>query len=125
MLSEQGGVTRGECGSPKQSKEGGGQESNAQGSWPADEEEALVIKRRGVEDEAADKKRARWIWERGGWGVCSIMRLGVGDDVIYRSTKSDEGEVCNEARLKKKKKNTERNWDLLRCFIEPKYPKEK
>lgn len=34
-------------------------------------------------------------------GVCSIMRLGVGDDVIYRSTKrSEEGEVCGEARVK-------------------------
>lgn len=51
------------------------------------------------------------------------MRFGEGDDVIYRSTKSDEGQVCREARLKKNP--TERNWDLLRCFIEPKYPKEK
>lgn len=80
MLSEQGGVTRGERGSPKQSKEGGGQESNTQGSRPADEEEALVIQRRGVEDEAADKKRARWIWERwrGGGGEGGLQYYAFG-----------------------------------------------
>lgn len=59
----------------------------------------------------------------GGGRVCSIMRLGVGDDVIYRSTKRNrDWAVCGEARLKT---STENNSYLLRCFIEPKYLKKR
>lgn len=57
-----------------------------------------------------------------GGGVCSIMRSGARDDVIYRSTKGNrDWAVCGMASLKTSREN---NSHLLRCFIEPKYLKK-